>query len=55
MPNGFRGDVQLPTAWGDLLKTGARWGIGTSGPGLRILRGVNTLAVAGAITINWKE
>lgn len=52
MPNGFRGDVQLPVAWGDLLKTGARVGIGTSGPGLRVLKSSPT---SGILTITTKE
>lgn len=55
MPAGFRGDVTLPTSWGDLLKTGARLGIGTSGPGLRVLKGTNQQPAAGAITLDWKE
>lgn len=52
MPNGFRGDVSLPLGWGDLLKTGARLGIGTTGPGLRVLKGVPT---SGILTITTKE
>lgn len=55
MPAGFRGNVELPLAWGELLKTGQRRGVGTSGPGLRVLKGTNALAAAGAITIDWKE
>lgn len=55
MPNGFRGTVQLPKSWGDLLKTGARRGIGTTGPGYRRLNGPAQSAAAGAITITWKE
>lgn len=55
MPNGFRGQVDLPTAWGDLLKTGARLGVGTSGAGYRRLQGKSQQALAGALTIKWKE
>lgn len=55
MPAGFRGDVQLPAGWGDLLKTGARLGIGTSGAGLRVLKGSSANAACGAMTLDWKE
>lgn len=55
MPRGFAGTIDLPNAWGDLLKTGARRGIGTSGPGYRVLRGTNAQPAAGALTIDWKE
>lgn len=55
MPDGFAGLVDLPTGWGDLLKTGARAGVGTSGPGYRRLQGKSQLAVAGALTIKWRE
>lgn len=55
MPNGFRGNVSLPVGWGNLLKTGARFGIGTTGPGYRRLNGPAQSATAGAITITWTE
>jgi hypothetical protein len=54
-PNGFRGNINLPTSWGDLLKTGARRGIGTTGPGYRRLNGPAQSASAGALVINWTE
>lgn len=54
-PNGFRGSVTLPNGWGDLLKTGARLGVGTTGPGYRRLNGPAQSAAAGAITITWTE
>ena len=54
-PNGFRGSVNLPTGWGDLLKTGARLGVGTTGPGYRRLNGPSQSATAGALTITWTE
>jgi hypothetical protein len=54
-PNGFRGSVRLPNSWGDLLKTGARLGVGTTGPGYRRLNGPAQSAVAGAISITWTE
>lgn len=52
MADGFAGDVDLPTSWGDLLKTGDRRGIGTAAPGYRRLSGAPT---AGALTISWEE
>lgn len=54
-PNGFRGSVGLPNGWGDLLKTGARLGVGTTGPGYRRLNGPAQSAAAGALTITWTE
>lgn len=54
-PNGFRGSVRLPNGWGDLLKTGARLGVGTTGPGYRRMNGPAQSAAAGAITITWTE
>lgn len=55
MPNGFRGNVGLPAGWGNLLKTGARLGVGTTGPGYRRLNGPAQSAAAGSITISWTE
>jgi hypothetical protein len=45
--------VALPTSFGDLLKTGAQWGVGFDGAGFAIFKGTQQDGQAGALDITW--
>jgi hypothetical protein len=47
------GWVALPTPFGDLLKTGAQWGVGFDGAGFAIFKGTQQDGQAGALDIAW--
>ncbi len=52
LPNAS-GWVELPASFGDLLKTGAQWGVGFDGAGYAVFRGTQTDGQAGALDISW--
>ena len=49
-PSGW---VALPTSFGDLLKTGAAFGVGVDGAGYAIFRGTQKDGQSGALDISW--
>ena len=52
---GFAGELLLPNAWGDLFKTGAAYGWGTTGSGFRQFRGAPRGSQHGALKIRWRD